>query len=63
MVASRPPKAKCSRCGREYALQGQVRILEKKLKAKVRDTSFLNLCPECRRVAVAEKIRRASLLE
>ncbi len=61
MVASKAPRAKCSRCGREYALLGQVKALEKKLKQKINDTSFLNLCPECRRIALAEKIKKIAL--
>lgn len=62
MVATKVPKAKCVRCGREYALLGQVKLIEKKLKPKTRSTEYLNLCPECRRLVLAEKMKAIALM-
>ncbi len=62
MVAARVPKAKCARCGKEYALLGQVKLVEKKLKPKTRNTNYLNLCPECRRLVLAEKMKTIALM-
>ncbi len=62
MVAARILKAKCAKCGREYALLGQVKLVERKLKPKTRSTEYLNLCPECRRLVLAEKMKAIALM-